>query len=77
MRRLDAFGARPERMYQSRVCYTSLLRIMYLPGSVSPNRPVEGQLDLRLWVIRDNNSALFPFKMLLLKLFMSLINSNG
>ena len=55
----------------------ALLRIMYLPGSVSPNRPVEGQLDLRLWVIRENNSALFPFKMLLLKLFMSLINSNG
>ena len=49
----------------------------YLPGCVSQNTPVEeGQLDLRLWVIREGNSALFPFKMLLLKLIMSLFNSS-
>ena len=55
----------------------ALLRIMYLPGYVSQNRPVEGYLELRLWVIRDDNSVLFPFNMLLLKFVMSLINSNG
>ena len=54
----------------------ALLRIMYLPGFVCQNRPVEGQLDLRMWIIHEDNAALFPFKMLLLKLSMSLINSN-
>ena len=57
----------------------ALLRIwpMHLPGCVFQNRPVDGQLDLRLWIICEDNSALFLFKMLLLKLFMSLSNSNG
>ena len=31
---------------------------------------------MRIWVIREDNSALFPFKVLLLKVFMSLINNN-
>ena len=73
---MKRFGPRPDKMDQNRVCYPCSSSNMYLPGCVSQNRPVEGQLDLRLWVIRDGNSALFPFKMLLLKLFMSLINSN-
>ena len=78
MKRL-AFGPRNDRIES---CLLSLLVFglcrPYLPGCVSQNTPVEeGQLDLRLWVIREGNSALFPFKMLLLKLIMSLFNSNG
>ena len=77
MRRFDAFGPRPDILCQSRVCYPCPSSNYVLTRICKSNRPVEGQLDLRLWVIRENNSALFPFKMLLLKLFMSLINSNG
>ena len=55
MKRL-AFGPRNDRMYQSRVCYPCSSS-----DYVGPTYQ-DVQLDLRLWVIREGKSALFPFK---------------